>query len=360
MLAVLTALIVWARLAGPGPAGPRTFELAGDAPGSETASALARAGFIRRPTLFRIYFALVRPGLDLAAGPHLLDATLSPRELLARLGRVAARPHARVIVPEGYNLFQIAERLEQNQVCPADGFRSAAMDVTALRSLGIEGRSAEGRLFPATYTFSVDTDPAAALRQMVLEYRKRFDRLIARQPERLAALKTEFGFGEPEILALASLVEREAHEPSERALIASVFYNRLRDTSFAPAHVLQSDPSAAYGCLVSGATIPSCSTFVGHVTPQMVRDVSNPYNTYRHPGLPPGPICNPGLAALSAALAPAKTDYLYFVAQGGGRHAFSRTLDEHNDAVQRLRAARVGQSAADGDRAGSTAADSSP
>lgn len=340
--ALLTALLVWAQLAGPGPSGARAFDLTSDASSSDTARALAGAGFIRSPTLFRAYFTLVRPGLDLAPGPHLLDATLSPRDLLARLGRVTARPHTRVTLPEGFTLFQVAERLEQSEVCTADGFRSAASNVTTLRPLGIDGGNAEGRLFPATYSFAVDTEATAALRQMVLESRKRLDRVYASRAERLAALRSEFGFGETAILTLASLVEREAHEAGERKLIASVFYNRLRDPKFAPARMLQSDPSAGYGCLVYGATIPSCSGYVGHVTPPMLRDASNPYNTYRHPGLPPGPICNPGVSAIIAVLEPASTEYLYFVAQGGGRHTFSRTLGEHNDAVQRLRAARSG------------------
>jgi len=110
----------------------------------------------------------------------------------------------------------------------------------------------------------------------------------------------------------------------------------LRDPEFRPARMLQSDPTAGYGCVVSGAEIPSCAGFHGSVTPALLRDSANPYNTYRHAGLPPGPIANPGEASIVAVLAPAQSDFLYFVAkgQGTGRHSFSRTFAEHREALE--------------------------
>ena len=98
--------------------------------------------------------------------------------------------------------------------------------------------------------------------------------------------------------------------------------------------MLQSDPTASYGCLVLGSQIPSCAGFHGTVTPSLLRDPANPYNTYRHAGLPPGPIANPGLAAIEAVLVPSQSDFLYFVAKGGGRHSFSRTFAEHREALE--------------------------
>jgi len=98
--------------------------------------------------------------------------------------------------------------------------------------------------------------------------------------------------------------------------------------------MLQSDPTASYGCIIQGKDIPSCAEFKGAVTPALLRDAQNPYNTYRHPGLPPGPIANPGQASILAVLAPAHSDYLYFVAKGQGRHAFSRTFAEHREALE--------------------------
>jgi len=111
-----------------------------------------------------------------------------------------------------------------------------------------------------------------------------------------------------------------------------VFLNRLMDPTFRPLRMLQSDPTASYGCLVQVPPPASCEP--GPPTPAMLRDATNPYNTYRRAGLPPGPISSPGEAAIRAVLAPAKTDYLYFVAQGGGRHRFSRTFSEHRGAIE--------------------------
>jgi UPF0755 protein len=119
----------------------------------------------------------------------------------------------------------------------------------------------------------------------------------------------------------------------ERPTIAGVFMNRLTSPDFRP-HRLQADPTVAYGCLVARDRIPSCAGFDGkRITPAMVRDPDNPYSTYRIEGLPPGPISNPGLSALEAALAPAQHEYFYFVTHGGGRHHFTRTLEEHNQRV---------------------------
>jgi UPF0755 protein len=149
-------------------------------------------------------------------------------------------------------------------------------------------------------------------------------------------LTQEFGFGLNEVLTLASMVEKETARPEERALIASVFFNRLRDPAFSPRRMLQSDPTAVYGCLVEPSAAPSCADFRGRVTPAMLRDPLNRYNTYRHPGLPPGPIANPGERAIEAVLAPAQTDYLFFVRNGPGSHSFSRTFEEHSRGVRAL------------------------
>jgi UPF0755 protein len=131
---------------------------------------------------------------------------------------------------------------------------------------------------------------------------------------------------------LASIIEKEAGKADEKPLIASVFLNRLLDPTFRPLRMLQSDPTATYGCLVQTPPPESCTP--GRPTPAMLRDTTNPYNTYRRAGLPPGPISSPGEGAIRAVLAPAKTDYLYFVAQGGGRHRFSRTFSEHRGAIE--------------------------
>jgi UPF0755 protein len=173
---------------------------------------------------------------------------------------------------------------------------------------------------------------------LVQEFDKRWGALVQKHGAGLASLEASLGFGRHEVVTLASMVEKEAAVADERSTIAGVFLNRLLDPTFQPKR-LQSDPTAAYGCLVDPA-IPACSTFRGKVTPELLRDPANGYSTYVTHGLPPGPIANPGEASLRAVLEPRSSKYLYFVAKGGGRHTFSESLDAHNAAVKALRDAR--------------------
>jgi UPF0755 protein len=169
---------------------------------------------------------------------------------------------------------------------------------------------------------------------LVGEATKRLAALIERRKPDFDRAQAELGMGLHEVVTFASVVEKEAARAEERPLIASVFRNRLTDPTFKPARSLQSDPTAVYGCLVR-PELASCRNFNGKVLPAMLRDPENAYNTYRRPGLPPGPIANPGLSALEAVLAPAATEYLFFVASGNGHHIFSRTLEEHEAAIHR-------------------------
>jgi UPF0755 protein len=187
-------------------------------------------------------------------------------------------------------------------------------------------------LFPALYRLKQSNTAPKVLERMVETFRARTDPLVEarlKEPLPLTPLTPR------QVLTLASIVEREARMPDERPRIAGVFYNRLFDPNFKPKR-LQADPTAAYGCLLlGGERIESCREFDGrHVTPAMVRDATNPYNTYRIEGLPPGPICNPGLASIDAALSPERHGYFYFVVKGEGRHAFSETLSAHNQSVR--------------------------
>jgi UPF0755 protein len=331
---VLAPLFIWAGLAGPGSGKAFTLEVPAAATVGELTELLVARGALSSPHLFRWSLALLRPGFELAPGEHLLDDRASPRELARRLEHSAARASVRVTLPEGLQHLQIGERLESAEVCTLAAFRRAVSDPALLRELGIQGASAEGYLFPATYGLLADSDAREVVRVLVAETKKRLEKLYSAHPGRLAALGSNFGFQERDILILASMIEKEARAPDERALIASVFFNRLKDPDFRPQRMLQSDPTASYGCLVQGKDIPSCAEFKGAVTPSLLRDATNPYNTYRHAGLPPGPIANPGAATVEAVLAPAQTDYLYFVAKGEGRHAFSRTFAEHREAVE--------------------------
>jgi UPF0755 protein len=303
-------------------------------PARVLANELAGKGVVRTPWLFALYLSLF--GKNPAPGVHLLRDDLSPRELAQRVGRSVGRPSVRATVPEGWNHVQIGRRLEELEVTTESDFRKAAYDAKLCAELGLPGPSVEGYLFPATYELFVDSDAATVVRTLVAEAKKRHEKLESEAAGAFERLGRDFGFHLHEVVTLASIVERETGDAEELPIVAGVFMNRLSDPTFRPAKTLQSDPTAAYGCLVEPARAPSCAATANGVTPGMLRDSSNRYNTYRHAGLPPGPIGNPGEKALRAVLSPAKTDFLYFVAKGR-KHQFSKTFDEHREAVGRGR-----------------------
>jgi UPF0755 protein len=326
------ALFAWSFVKGAGSGKVSEFVvLPGENIGS-LSSRLAQAGLTQSPQLLATYVRVLHPSLTPVAGRHVVRDDLPARELMRRLARLPGRGTVRVVVPEGFNHVQLSERLEQQGVCHAEDFRRAVRDAPQVRRLGIPADSAEGYLFPATYELLADSTPSAVVAVLVAEALRRFNALRAELGPAFAARQSEHGLAPHQVVVLASIVEKEAAKADEKPLIASVFLNRLLDPTFRPPRMLQSDPTASYGCLVQDPPPPSCSA--GRPTPAMLRDAANPYNTYRHPGLPPGPISSPGEGALRAVLSPAQTDYLYFVAQGGGRHRFSRTFGEHRSAIE--------------------------
>jgi UPF0755 protein len=329
----LGGLWFWSRRVGKG-GKPTSITIAEGAIGAkELRAELERAGLLEEPALFEAYVILTGTRAKVAPGPHVLRPGLSPAELVARLTRSASRPSAKVTIPEGFNRFQIAERLEKLEVASADAFLAATADREGLRQLGVEADTAEGYLFPATYTLLVDSDPMLVASTLVRETKKRLQRLEERKAGRLEELQRRQGWSERDVLTLASIIEKEAADRSEHGNIASVFYNRLEDPSFRPKRMLQSDATAAYGCLVARAQIDTCRDYSGLVTPAMLRDATNPYNTYKHAGLPPGPIANPSESAILSVLDPPDTPYFFFVAGAAKRHVFSRTLSEHERAI---------------------------
>jgi len=330
----LSPLLFWSWCSGPGGGRVFTVELPAAVSVADLSVLLEARGALRSPRLFRAYLSLLEPGFQVAPGEHLLNDAASPRELTSRLARSASRPSQRITVPEGFQFVQIGQRLEHAEVCTLAAFRNAVSDPALLHELGITGPSAEGYLFPASYGLLLDSDAREVVRVLAAEAKSRLQKLLQAHPGRLEQLTHDDAFSEGDVLTLASMIEKEAQANEERAQIASVFFNRLHDPDFRPARMLQSDPTASYGCIVRAAEIPSCAGFRGSVTPALLRDSANPYNTYRHAGLPPGPIANPGEASIEAVLAPAQTDYLYFVAKGGGHHAFSRTFAEHREALE--------------------------
>jgi UPF0755 protein len=299
----------------------------------DLAAMLANAGLISWPRLFALWVRATGGAHRIAEGSHLLSDDASPRELMARLERRPGGGSARVTFPEGWTRFDMARRLQERRVVALRDFLDATIDTTLLGELGIEGNSAEGFLFPATYEFSLDDDPRDVVRRMKREFDRRWDAASRAHSASLGDVMASAGLGVREIVTLASLVEKEAAVDDERPIIASVFLNRLRDPAFKPKR-LECDPTAAYGCLVFPERAASCAAFTGKPTAAIEHDPDNPYSTYTHDGLPPGPIANPGERSVEAAMNPASTHFFYFVARGESRHSFSETYEAHVAAIR--------------------------
>jgi UPF0755 protein len=309
-----------------------TFER--DEATSSVLDKLERANLVGSPRMFALYTRFV--GLHVAPGVHLITDDVKPQELVRRLEREGHATRAKVTIPEGWNRFDIAKRLQSLHVAWSTSFLDATANTDLLKEIGLEGDTAEGFLFPATYDFPLDSDPKEIVRRLVTEFDRRFVQLEQNHRLGRAQLEGTLGWGRREIVTLASMVEKEAAVDDERPIIASVFLNRLRDPAFKK-KLLQCDPTSAYGCLALKDRVPSCINFAGKPTHAINVDPLNTYSTYVHEGLPPGPIGNPGSKSLQAVLAPASTKYLYFVVRGDRRHAFSETLEEHNTAVKDFR-----------------------
>jgi UPF0755 protein len=255
---------------------------------------------------------------SLQAGEYYFDHPVNSREVFWKVAHGQIFVHT-VTVPEGWNMFDIGEELERQGVCTREDFLTAAHDTTLIQDIAPQANSLEGFLFPSTYEFSRRATCAQVVKRMVQNFRAVWETMPpAAAPPQGPALDAL------QQVTLASLVERETPQADERPLVAGVFYNRLRI-----GNPLQCDPTVQYAMALAGH--PEKNVHAVDLK------LNSPYNTYEHKGLPPGPIANPGEASLRAALAPTTTDYLYFVANDTGGHAFSRTLAEHNRNVARLR-----------------------
>jgi UPF0755 protein len=296
------------------------------------AKELAEQGVLENPRVWSLYMRM--RGLDrhLRQGKVRFRVPMTPEEVArhatTRLGRIQVR----ILIPEGFSRFEIAERLEEYGVADADEFLDATEDSSLLASYGVEANDAEGYLFPDTYEFDDGTRPRRVVERMLANWTRRYEELEEKYGAELDALD---GWTTHDLITLASIVEKEAAVPAERARIAGVFWNRLNSSRFLPRRRLQADPTVQYGCMAAPEAAPSCATYDGRITRAMLDDKKNPYNTYRHSGLPPGPISNPGAASIAAVIKPEKHEYFYFVARGGGQHHFSKTLRQHNIAVRR-------------------------
>jgi len=298
---------------------------------------LYEKGLIAKPEVFALYVRVIGADRKLNSGRVLLQDSMSVREIVQRLASGFGYAQLRVTIPEGYTRFEIAETLQRWRICQREDFIDATEDVTILEQFKIDQASAEGYLFPDTYEFKEGLDGNRVVTRLINNFRRRMESLLTRYPQALSRLKADMGWELHQVVILASIVEKEAADPSEQPIIAGVFFNRLRRPEF-PLRRLQADPTIAYGCRIAPESSSACTQFNGkQITRAMIQDENNPYNTYRFEGLPPGPISNPGLGALSAVLNPTEHNFFYFVVSTSGRHRFSETITDHNRAVQAYR-----------------------
>jgi UPF0755 protein len=255
---------------------------------------------------------VLHPKLSLKAGEYLFERAATLPQVYQRIARRDIYFHV-VTIPEGYTMFDIAKAMEDAGLGSAADFVHVAETQTQLISdIAPEAKSLEGYLFPNTYQFTRTESLEEMAAAMVHQFRQ-----VAQQIGLISSLNSSPNSDVPKVVTMASIVEKETAAPEERPRVASVYYNRLAQ------HVaLDADPSVIYAELLTG-------TYQGSLHHADLA-VDSPYNTYRFPGLPPGPIGNPGRSALEAALHPDSTDFLYFVSDANGHHRFARSLEEHN------------------------------
>ncbi len=280
------------------------------------AAELKKEGIIRYKGYFEILGRLQGISRKVRVGYYGLGTHMSLWEVLDafRKGKII---EYEVVIPEGYNLYQIGWTLTGTPLISSDpeDFIRVATDKNLAHELGIDADRLEGYLFPDTYYLPKGITVKDIAKRMVQRYKEVFTEGYRKRAE-------ELGLTEHEVITLASIIEKEAKVPSERSLISAVYHNRLKlDMK------LQADPTAVYGK----------KAWVTNVTREDLKR-NTPYNTYLHKGLPPGPIANPGEGAILAALYPERVDYLYFVAQGDGSHHFSKEFGSHAKAVNRYHA----------------------
>ena len=277
------------------------------------ADSMHKAGLVGSPFFFKLYARAKQTDRNIKPGTYLIKRGTPWSEILSALhgGRGLVNT---ITVPEGFTIAQITPLLAQALSVPVDSVATAVRDTAMLRQLNAPGPTLEGYLFPDTYAFPDGTKPRVAVLEMVQRFEREWKPGWASRLDSLSLTRHQ-------AVTLASIVEREARVASERPVIAAVYLNRLRKKM-----LLQADPTVQYAR--------------GKHTPRLLHkdlEIDSPYNTYKYPGLPPGPIASPGGASLAAALHPANVSFLYFVAAPDGHHEFRNTLAEHEVVVRQLR-----------------------
>lgn len=285
---------------------------------------LEKAGVVRDAESFIYAARLLGAYKKVQAGEYDLDSSMTPLAILDALTTGKVKNHL-VTIPEGYNIQEVAGVLSAEGLVDPGEFTDRATDRYFVATLGLDGATLEGYLFPDTYSFTRGMSVEEIITKMV----EKFKAVYLIEFEERARAK---GMSMRTVVTLASIIEKETGASGERDLISAVFHNRLKKRIR-----LQSDPTVIY----------AVKDFDGNLTRKHLQ-AKTPYNTYVNYGLPPGPIANPGKASLQAAISPARADYLYFVSRNNGTHHFSSSLKEHNRAVdsfQRKRGTRQTTSA---------------
>jgi UPF0755 protein len=275
---------------------------------------LVAAGVIRDRSTYRTVVWMTGKGRHLKAGDYRFDRAMTPFAVIDKIAR--GEVHViQVTFPEGLTMTEMAKIFDSSGLGPASSFLDAAKDPSPIRALDPAANDLEGYLFPETYALPRRTDAAKLVRLMLAAFNDAFtpELRAAAAARRLSVRQT---------VTLASIVEKETAKPEERPIVAAVYSNRLR-----LGMPLQCDPTVIYALQRAG-------TFTGNLRRDDLA-FDSPYNTYRYPGLPPGPIASPGKASLEAVVRPADVEYVYFVSRNDGSHEFARTLDEHNRNVQK-------------------------
>jgi len=266
---------------------------------------------ISNPSAFKLYARLKKAATRIKAGEYEMNTGMSPETILNLLTSGKNKLY-RFTVPEGLNMEEIAILAQESGLCSRQQFLSLCNDLEFINQCEVPGMTLEGYLFPETYFFSKETGCKTLIKKMISTFKKTFN-------DKWKARAKKIGLSVHEVVILASIIEKETGNAKERAMISSVFHNRLKR------HMrLESDPTVIYGV----------SDYHGRIRYKHLRRVT-PYNTYQIDGLPAGPIANPGAQSLKAALYPARTDFLYFVSKNDTTHKFSTNLKDHNKAVKK-------------------------
>lgn len=280
---------------------------------SSVTAKLVRDKLIVSPEKFKILGAITGNDKRVKAGEYFLSASMSPGQIISMLKRGKVHLY-KMTVPEGYNIYQVAEVVEKSGFGSKKEFVAAAKNAKLMDKNGLpdSAETFEGYLFPDTYSFPRGIRHEEIIRVMCERFRSVYKSEWTQRARKM-------GFTRHQIITLASIIEKETGDARERPVISSVFHNRLKKRMR-----LETDPTVIYGI----------KNFDGNITKKHLRE-RTPYNTYRIKGLPPGPIANPGIKSIEAALYPADTDYLFFVSKKDTTHQFSTNIRDHINSVRK-------------------------